>query len=234
MSQQINLFNPVFLKQQKQFSLLAMTQGLALIVLGSLLFYGYASYQVAELGKQSIESSKRFTAEQARLARYSTEFSPQQSNQLLKEELQQLEKKAAESSRVADTLRSGAVGNTTGYSEYLRAFARQGVSGLWLTGLTITGDAAQISLTGGTTRAELVPVYIKKLGNEAVMQGKTFANLQMQAPKAEGKEAVKPANYLEFVLHSNPDGAPDSAKHDENTQTDPMRQLVNMVKAGKQ
>lgn len=232
MSQQINLFNPVFLKQQKQFSLLAMAQGLGLIVLGSLLFYAYASYQVAELGKQSAESSKRFNAEQARLVRYSTEFSPQQSSQLLNEELQQLEKKAAESSRVADTLRSGAVGNTTGYSEYLRAFSRQVVSGLWLTGLTITGDAAQISLNGGTTSPELVPMYIKKLGSEAVMQGKTFANLQMQAPKAEGKETAKLANYLEFILHSNPEGAPDAAKTGEST--DSGRQLVNMVKAGKQ
>ena len=49
MSQQINLFNPIFLKQRKYFSLLAMLQALGLIVLGSLFLYGYALYQVEQL-----------------------------------------------------------------------------------------------------------------------------------------------------------------------------------------
>ena len=49
MSQQINLFNPIFMKQRKYFSLLAMLQALGLIVAGALLFYGYAIDQVGEL-----------------------------------------------------------------------------------------------------------------------------------------------------------------------------------------
>jgi hypothetical protein len=106
-----------------------------------------------------------------------------------------------------DTLRSGAVGNTTGYSEYLRAFSRQVVPGLWLTGFKLTGDAAQISLRGGAVNPELVPVYIQKLGNESVMQGKTFATLQIQQPKVDAKSDAKsaPAHYVEFTLHSTPD-----------------------------
>ncbi len=212
MSQQINLFNPVFLKQQKQFSLLTMAQGLGLIFLGSLVFYAYASYQVLDLSKQSEESSKRFTAEQARLMRYSSEFSPQQANQLLKDELQQLQKKTAEADKLVDTLRSGSVGNTTGYSEYMRAFSRQAVPGLWLTGFTVTGDAAQISLSGGAISPELVPVYIKKLGSESAMQGKNFSNLQMQPPKVEAKSDAKAAHYVEFILHSTPDNQAGSSK----------------------
>ncbi len=51
MSQQINLFNPVFLTQKKYFSVLTMLQALGLIVLGSALFYGYALYQVAQMSK---------------------------------------------------------------------------------------------------------------------------------------------------------------------------------------
>ena len=49
MSQQINLFNPVFLKQKKYFSVIAMGQALAMIAVGSALFYGYANYQVQQL-----------------------------------------------------------------------------------------------------------------------------------------------------------------------------------------
>lgn len=208
MSQQINLFNPIFMKQRKYFSLLAMLQALGLIIVGSLFFYGYAIYQVEQLGKQSEESTKRYNTEQARLTRYSAEFSLQQANQALQEETRRLEKQASEQDELIETLKTGAIGNTTGYSGYMRAFARQVVQGLWLTGFRVTGDAAQISLSGGVTNPELLPAYIQRLGKESVMHGKTFSTLQMQQPTAAGTEAERAiaSRYVEFVLHSTPDG----------------------------
>ncbi|HXU92164.1 MAG TPA: fimbrial assembly protein [Gallionella sp.] len=208
MSQQINLFNPVFMKQRKYFSLLTMLQALGMIVAGSLCFYAYAVYQVGQLGKQVRESTARYNAEQARLVRFSAEFSPQQAGQLLQDEIKRLEKQASEQSELIETLKSGAVGNTSGYSEYMRAFARQAVPGLWLTGFTVIGDAAQIRLTGRTLSPELLPVYIQRLGKESIMRGKTFAALQMQQPKAEGRANAVPVptpHYVEFVLNSSPD-----------------------------
>ena len=211
MSQQINLFNPIFMKQRKYFSLLAMFQALGMIIAGSLIFYGYAIYQVDQLNWQSQENTKRYNAEQLRLARYVAEFSPQQSNQLLQDEVQRLEKQTAEQNEIIETLKSGAVGNTTGYSEYMRAFSRQVVQGLWLTGFKVTGDAAQISLSGGVLNPELLPAYIQRLGKERIMQGKTFSTLKMQQSKAdEGVGAGQtPAfatrRYVEFTLYSSPD-----------------------------
>lgn len=203
MSQQINLFNPIFLKQRKYFSLLTMLQALGLIVAGSLLFYGYAAYQVKQLKIQSEESTRRFNAEQARFARYAAEFSPQQSTMLLQEEVRQLEKQLAEQDELIETVKSGAIGNTTGYSEYLRAFSRQALPGLWLTGFRVVGDAAQISLSGAVVSPELLPVYIQRLSRESAMQGKNFSNLQMSQPKADpGKPA---AQYVEFTLRSVPE-----------------------------
>ena len=211
MSQQINLFNPIFMKQRKYFSLLAMLQALGMIIAGSLIFYGYAIYQVDQLNRQSQENTKRYNAEQLRLASYVAEFSPQQSNQLLQDEVQHLEKQTAEQNEIIETLKSGAVGNTIGYSEYMRAFSRQVVQGLWLTGFKVTGDAAQISLSGGVLNPELLPAYIQRLGKERIMQGKTFSTLKMQQSKAdEGVGAGQtPAfatrRYVEFTLYSSPD-----------------------------
>ena len=206
MSQQINLFNPIFLKQRKYFSLLTIFQALGLIVLGSLFFYGYALYQVGQLKQQSEESTKRFNAEQARLTRYTAEFSPQQANQTLQTEVWRLEKELAEQTRMVDTLKSGSVGNTTGYSQYMRAFSRQVVQGLWLTGFKVTGDAAQISLSGGVLDPELLPIYIQRLGRERAMQGKSFSTLQMQQAKTEvGKESRSAVRYVEFTMYSTPD-----------------------------
>jgi hypothetical protein len=215
MSQQINLFNPVFMKQRKYFSLLAMLQALGMIIAGSLIFYGYAIYQVDQLGRQSRENTQRHNAEQMRLARYITEFSPQQSNQLLQDEVQRLEKQAAEQNETIETLKSGAAGNTTGYSEYMRAFARQVAQGLWLTGFTVAGegDAAQISLSGGVLNPEFLPAYIQRLGKERIMQGKTFSTLKMQqssAGEGAGRSSASPARrYIEFDLHSGTDSGAD-------------------------
>ena len=200
MSQQINLFNPVFLKQKKYFSVLTMLQALGLIVLGSLVFYGYALYQVAQLSRQSDEMVKRYAAEQARLVNFSKEFSPQRSGQLLGDELKQLEAQVAAQEKLLDMLKSGAIGNTEGYSEYMRAFARQSIKGLWLTGFDIVGDGAQMGLSGAVLNPEFVPAYIQRLNKEKIMRGKTFATLRMQQPKKDGERPVP--RYVEFDLRS--------------------------------
>jgi hypothetical protein len=211
MSQQINLFNPIFMKQRKYFSLLAMLQALGLIIAGALLFYGYAVYQVVQLDRQLVENTKRYEAEQSRLARLMVEFSPQKANQILRDAVQNLEKRAADQDELIATLKSGVIGNTTGYSEYMRAFARQVVQGLWLTGFKVTGDAAHISLSGGVVNPELLPAYIQRLGKESVMRGKTFSTLKMQQSKADEGAAsgLAPASatrrYVEFTMYSSPD-----------------------------
>jgi len=199
MSQQINLFNPIFLKKKNYFSVIAMLQALFLIALGSGAFYFYAVHQVKQLAKQSEETSKRYTAEQLKLTHYLAEFSPQQSGQLLEEELKNAETKVAAQRELIETLKSGVIGNTTGYSEYMRAFARQAAPGLWLTAFNITGDAANMEIKGAVTSPELVPIYIQKLSLEKVMRGKMFASLQMQQPKVE---SGKTARYIEFALQS--------------------------------
>lgn len=200
MSQQINLFNPIFLKQKKYFSVLTMLQALGLIALGSVLFYGYALYQIRLLSQQADEMSRRYAAEQTRLTNFANEFSPQRSSQMLEEELNQLTKQAAAQDALLALLKSGAIGNTEGYSEYMRAFARQTINGLWLTAFDIIGDGSQMSLSGAVLNPQLVPTYIQRLGNEKIMHGKTFATMQMQQPKKDAGKAA--GRYVEFNLRS--------------------------------
>jgi len=200
MSQQINLFNPVFLTQKKYFSVVTMLQALGLILLGSAVFYGYAIYQVSQLSRQADEMSKRYATEQARLVNFTNEFALQHSGQMLEDELKQLEAQAKAQDNVLTTLKSGVIGNTEGYSEYMRAFARQSINGLWLTAFDIVGDGTQMSLSGAVVNPQLVPAYIQRLGKEKVMHGKTFSTLQMQQPKKDGERLVP--RYVEFSLRS--------------------------------
>lgn len=200
MSQQVNLFNPVFMKQKKYFSAVAMLQALGLIVIGSALFYAYALYQVGELSSQADAMSKRYAGEQKRLVDYTNEFALQRRGQLLEQELRQLEAQAKAQEAMLDTLKSGVIGNTEGYSEYMRAFARESISGLWLTAFDIVGDGAQMVLSGAVLNPQLVPAYIQRLSKEKVMRGKTFAMLQIQQPKKDGDRPVP--RYVEFTLRS--------------------------------
>ena len=109
-------------------------------------------------------------------------------------------------SEVVAVLEGGALGNTTGYSEYLRAFARQSIEGLWLTGFSITGAGHRVVIEGRTLRADLVPDYLQKLNREQIIQGSTFAEMQMRQPARDNgdKKTAEPA-YLEFRLATAPE-----------------------------
>jgi hypothetical protein len=207
MSQQINLLNQALLKKKDYFSTLAMLQGMGMIIVGAVFFYVFAASQVTKLEKQSEETSNRYAAEQLRLANFAREFSPEKNDQMQQDELKKLEAETASQKEIVETLKSGAIGNIEGYSEYMRAFARQVVSGLWLNGFDIVGDGAQISLSGGVVNPQLVPSYVQRLNREKVMRGKTFASLQMKQPKAVANKA-QVNTYLEFSMQSvEPQGA---------------------------
>lgn len=201
MSQQINLFNKGLHKSRNAFSVLHMAQGLGVILFCIILFYAYAVLQTGKLQQQLAEASKSLAAEQSRLAALSADFSRQRSGMTIEQELKKVTAEAAAQREIIDALKRGVIGNTQGYSEYMQAFARQIMSGLWLTGFSIEGDATQMSISGAALSPDLVPGYIVRLNNEKVMRGKTFASLQMQLPK---EDANKPATrqYLEFVLQS--------------------------------
>lgn len=204
MSQQINLFNPAFAKQSKLLSTQAVWQGLGIAALGVAAFYAYAAYQASALTQQADASTKQLAVVQAKLASQTADMSSQKTNQLIEDEIKKVDAQVAVQQNMLGTLQGGGLGNTTGFSEYMRAFARQSVNGLWLTGFNITGNAAQFSLQGAVLNAESVPAYIRRLSQEPVMRGKSFSLLHIEQGKvvAQGNSAVASPRYLEFSLQS--------------------------------
>lgn len=200
MIQQINLYTADFLPRSQQFSLPRMLAGLALILLGALGMYAYAVYQVGQLDAQVSEGERRVTEGQARFAQLSGEFAQQNSEQALQAEVSRLERQAADRAGLVEAMSRGVPAKGAGYSGYMRAFARQAVDGLWLTGFSVGEDGEQVGLRGGVTNPELLPEYIRRLGGEDVMRGKTFSELQMKQVKADGVGV--PDRYVEFSLHS--------------------------------
>jgi len=205
MSQQINLFNPAFRKQREWLSASMLVQALAALVLIMVVVYGYQYRQVALLDKQIKSGATSLAQEQASLVKVAAEHAPRQRDAALEKRVADMEQQLKGEEEVLEVLQSGSLGNTQGYSGYMRAFARQTVNGLWLTEFGIKGAGKEMLLGGRTLRPELVPAYIQRLNQEAATQGRDFAALEIQRPKAETASKDRPLkvpNYLEFRLHS--------------------------------
>jgi hypothetical protein len=207
-SQQINLFNPIFLKQKKYFSAITMVQALVPIIIGCGLLVLYVNFQVSHRVNQANETANQLLATKAQLISISAKFAPQEKNQTLDDNIKRTQAEIKSMQRVFDALQNGEFGDTNGYSSYFRAFSRQIIDGLWLTGIDIYGAGHDISLQGRALNPELVPVYLTRLKRESEMQGKSFSALDMQAPKLEVSgdtklaKAPMPAGYVEFNLQS--------------------------------
>lgn len=200
MSQQINLYDPQLRGKKAQFTLPQLVQAMAGVWLLCALYYGYANHQLGQLTRQAEEIAQRQATEQAKLAQLEAGSPVALSPEQLAAELANLQAQVDAQQKIMDTLEGGEMGNTHGYSAYMQAFARQSIDGLWLTGFEIVGDAASMTLTGGTLQPDRVPTYIRRLGLEPVMRGKTFAALKMEQGKAA--ETGKPARHVEFTLQS--------------------------------
>ena len=213
MSQQINLFNPDLLKQKKHFSATAMAQGLGLILLGSIAVLGYAQWQLDGLERNTSETEKQLSSLRAQLAKVTAEYAPRQKSKVLEGEIVRTEAEMKGLRQAFDILQRGSAGSMSkGHAEYLRAFSRQVVSGLWLTGFTIEGD--DVELRGRALHPELLPAFINRLKQEPIMHGKSFETLTIATPEAEpvrSEAAVVPplskqgatAGYIEFSLRSS-------------------------------
>lgn len=207
MSQQINLFNPIFLKKKKYFSATTMAQALGLIVLGCALGAAYAGYQVAMLAKEAERTTAQLNSVKDQLGKANAAFAPKQMDKSLDDEIRKTEADIASVQRLFDFMQKGDFGNTKGYAEYMRAFARQVMNGVWLTGFHINGAGNEIGLQGGALQPELVPAYINRLKREQILQGKSFAALDMEAPAVDPNDKAGAASrrtpaYIKFRLQS--------------------------------
>lgn len=203
MSQQINLFNPAFRKQRLTVSTMTAVYCMAVTLLALSGFQTYSHLQIKGLDEEMRSAQKLATAQRAYVDRVLGD-SARKPGSTLEADIARLESEFKLARESVDALKGGAIGNQQGFAEYLRAFSRQSLGGLWLTGFTIAGG--EISIHGRVMHAELVPNYIQRLNQEQVLQGRTFAALNLSTPKGEpapvekGKEQKAPPRYLEFSL----------------------------------
>jgi hypothetical protein len=197
MSQQINLYSPLFRKQKKVFSGVAMAQATALVVIGVLAFYAYVSLQTSLLEIRVVDSGQRVRAEIERLKVYSTTESPEVRAKALAEQKKKLEAALAERSRTVQALAESGLGRSDGYSASLRALARLSMQGVWLTRVQFAEKEGEVALVGLATHPELVAAYLERLRKEEALRGQAFSRLDIRRPATPERPGV-----VEFTLSS--------------------------------
>ncbi len=203
MSQQINLFNPIFLKQKKVFSAVAMAQALGVIALGCGALVLYANKNFAQLKADDQATSSRLAGREAALAAAKLQYGARTPDPAIDLEITNNDVKRASLKQVFAAMQRGDYGNPNGYSGIFRALGQQRVNGVWLTAVSVDGNLADVGIEGRTTDPVLVPAYIARLGKEPVLQGKSFGTLKIGNPVvAAGSTETLP--YLAFALKSGP------------------------------
>lgn len=178
--QQINLYQPIFRKEKKVFSAVAMLQVTALVLLILTALYAYSWWQL-----QPFEGEiDRIAAERQRLNRQidnmQAEVAANAKSKLLENELARIKTELANKRKIRTVLSEGSFGNQTGFSSIWEGLARQHVTGLWLTHIRVENGGRRLVLSGRTISAELVPIYIQKLSDEAAFSDISFNMLELR------------------------------------------------------
>jgi len=206
-SQQVNLYQPIFRKEEKKFSTVAMLQAMALVVVGVVAIYAYTWFQIGALKNELKRAEQQHATATKRLADATEKFGNRPTeHSTLDSEIARMENEIVSKQRIQEILQRGIFSNTHGFSEYLVSFARQHTPGVWLTGFDITGSAEQMTLAGRSTNPELVPRYMQKLSAEPTLSGIEFRVFQMNRPAPDAKDKDADTRYVEFQIKtaSNP------------------------------
>ncbi|MES2563505.1 MAG: hypothetical protein V4637_12335 [Pseudomonadota bacterium] len=220
MSQQINLLTPLDLAPRRSgSSARVLLIGVAIVIAlsGSLAAYEQMrlraslaeSQSSGQALKQARAAHERLTAAQA------VKPDPSRETELISLAAQVKSRQA-----VIDALQSGVIGAGTGFSEYMRAFSRQRIEGVWLTGFDISEGGRNLALTGRALSGELIPRYLEGLNRESLLRGRQFASMLIHhssAPTEAAPSALPPVKdsartnaprSFEFRVSSQAEGAP--------------------------
>ncbi len=204
MSQQINLYNPLFLKQEKYFSARTMLQALALIALGLAILYSYALIQTRGVQRTAEQQELQLVAQRDLMIKLAAQLPSQERSKALQSEVARAEEALRARQATLQALGTGELGNTTGYSDFFAAFGRQALPGVWLTGFSISDSGNELVVQGRALRPELVPAYLRALNGEPMMRGRRVTELKLAAKSvargAAGSEQKGPERFVEFAL----------------------------------
>lgn len=203
MSQQINLLLPE-LRPKKDWLAFPVVASVALggtaLVLGLAL---WGRYQVQGMTQEQAQSDVELKTLQQQVQALGQTLAGRQPNAALQAEIDRLNESIRQREEAFRVAGSGKMGGAGGYAGLMRGFARQVVSGVWLTGFSFDGE--DVEIRGRLVDPSLLPQYIRRLNGDTAFQGRRFLALDMK-DGAAGTAQAEPATtaaaprFTEFAL----------------------------------
>jgi Tfp pilus assembly protein PilN len=202
-TQQINLYQQEFRREEKKYSFRTLTQAVAIMAVAIVLIYGVLAWRINTMRTEveAVEARQEVVTRQLEDAKQ--KFATRPKDEQLESRVLRLERVVAARNRVREAMQRGMFTNISGYSGYLTSLARQHLSGMWLTDIYVSGGGDEVRLMGRSREPELVPRFIQRLAKEQGFENTRFTVFQMNRPELD-KQA---ASYVEFVVRTT--GAPE-------------------------
>jgi len=194
MHQQINLFQPVFRKQQKVFSARTLAQIAAAVLVLLIAILAHVRWSLASMGRsaEALQQQHEHIRKQieALEAAYQTP-----DTETLDAEIEQLMADIDQRNSLLVQFDQQIIQHRNGFAAQFSALAEQHIAGLWLEGITVEGDG-RIELRGVSLDAKLVPAYLQQLQKRQGLSTTPFETVSMQRMSADQPQ-------IQFMLRNH-------------------------------
>jgi hypothetical protein len=207
MSQQINLYDPA-LERHRDWLALHYVAGVAAVLavlVGALGFVARAD--LPALQAQAARGEDQLKAAREQITTLGQQVAGRKPDARLEQEIATRRLLLAARGEVLATLRQSLGPQARSFADYLRGFARQNVTGLWLTGFAVDAASGGMEIHGRTLDPALLPEYIRRLDQEKAFEGQTFAALKLDVARPEApvtgataQAAARRPPWHEFTL----------------------------------
>jgi hypothetical protein len=193
MHQQINLFQPVFRKQEKVFSAITLAQVTGAVLVLLIVILGHARWTLASMESSAETLQQRHDHIRSQIGSLEEAYRTPDT-EALDAEIEKLLADIAQRKFLLVQFDQLIVQHQTGFANQFRVLAEQHVPGLWLEGVTVNGTG-DIEIRGITLNPKLVPVYIQHLEKRQDLSESSFETLSMNRINPD-----KP--HVQFVLRN--------------------------------
>ncbi len=199
--QQINLFNPEYSSRKRFLSVRTIIFACLLTLGVNLSAWLWFAYMNNEIEQQYVKINQTQQTQIEKMKKAAADLIANSSEKQLQEKLHALESEVLQSQQQLDVIQK-MLGGRTGYSQYMRALTKQGLTNVWLNGLRLSGgdDHVQVSIEASALYPALVPEYLKLLRRQALLNGNGGPSLQL------GKVDASHARHIRFELVANAHG----------------------------
>ncbi len=192
MNQNINLYQPMFRRQEKLFSAQTMMIGLGILLVGMGLIQMWSAHGLSRLEQRLADLQAEETEALARLEAIEEQFPAPVPSPALERRVAQAERERDTKQRALEVLDTGDLGNLDGFSRHVAGLARQRIEPVWLTRVRLDEGGNHMRLEGHALEADRVPVWVQELAEEEVFTDLEFRRLRMeQDVDARGRPVLK-------------------------------------------